>query len=229
VTAPAIPRQPDAAADDREHVARLVAAAKAGSADAFGQLYDLYVNDLYLFAYRRCRDQHLAEDITADTFVRALKGMAAFEPRAGGFQGWLYTIARNLVHDHFKSARYRTQALFAVVEEFVPEQRNDAFAANGFLPDNKHQFVNPGSTCADPAVLTDAYLRSRDLLSIVRDSLSGEQRDVLLNRFWRGLSLTETAQAMGKNEGAIKALQYRATNAIRRHLAAAGHASGATL
>lgn len=170
-------------------VVDLVQRAQAGDADAFGQLYDRYVDGIYRFCYYRTSSVSLAEDLTSDTFFRALRAIGSFRWQGRDFGAWLTTIARNLVADHYKSSRSRLET----VSDEVPEPRDLA----------------PG-----PEDLTVTQL-THEVLSAALAGLPDDQRDCLVMRFLQGLSIAETAEALGRSGGAVKQLQLRAV----RHLA----------
>jgi len=90
--------------DDREVVADLVRRAQDGDADAFGSLYDRYAEGIYRFCYHRTTSVALAEDLTSETFFRALRAISTFRWQGRDFGAWLTTIARNLVTDHYSPA-----------------------------------------------------------------------------------------------------------------------------
>ena len=94
---------------ERDRLIALVELARAGDKDAFGLLYDHYQASVYRFLYYRTRSQVLAEDLTSETFFRALRSMNSFRWQGKDFGAWLMTIARNLTTDHFKSGRARLE------------------------------------------------------------------------------------------------------------------------
>src|SRR5262245_40612431 len=104
---------PPAARPDRSDPAAevwaLIERAQAGDGAAFGLLYDRYFDTVFRFVYFRVGNRQLAEDLTADTFLRALKRIGSFTWQGRDLGAWLVTIARNLVADHFKSGRYRLE------------------------------------------------------------------------------------------------------------------------
>jgi RNA polymerase sigma-70 factor (ECF subfamily) len=185
---PASPPSPPSPPDELRDV---VLRARAGESDAFGVLYDYYADLVYRFIYYRVGTHALAEDLTSETFLRALRRMSLFTWQGKDFGAWLVTIARNLVLDHFKSSRYR-------LEVSTPD-----------LLDTDRWEEGP-----EGAVL-DSFTH-RALFSAVRE-LGSEQRECVVLRFLHGLSVAETAKVMGKKTGAIKALQYRATRTLARH------------
>ena len=191
-TWPARPAPDDAAAE----VWALVERAQAGDSQAFGLIYDRYVDTVFRFIYFRVGNRPLAEDLTADTFLRALKRISSFTWQGRDLGAWLVTIARNLVADHFKSGRYRLEVTTGDVLDADTADRG---------PEG-----SPESAVLD-------HITNVALLTAVKQ-LNPEQQECIVLRFLHGFSVAETAQAMGKNEGAIKALQYRAVRALHRLL-----------
>lgn len=96
-------------ARDRDGVRVLVDRARGGDGDAFGALYDRYVDGIYRYVYYRVGTATLAEDIVSETFLRALRRIGEFRWQGSDFGAWLTTIARNLIADHYKSSRYRLE------------------------------------------------------------------------------------------------------------------------
>ncbi len=191
-TWPSRPAADDAAAE----VWALVERAQAGDADAFGQIYERYFDTVFRFIYFRVGSRPLAEDLTAETFMRALKRIGTFTWQGRDLGAWLVTIARNLVADHFKSGRYRLEVTTGDVLDADREDRGPE---------------------GSPELAVVDHITNVALLTAVRQ-LNPEQQECIVLRFLQGFSVAETAQAMGKNEGAIKALQYRAVRALHRLL-----------
>jgi RNA polymerase sigma-70 factor (ECF subfamily) len=192
---PPAPARPDPS-DAASEVWNLIERAQAGDGAAFGLLYDRYFDTVFRFVYFRVGNRQLAEDLTADTFLRALKRISSFTWQGRDLGAWLVTIARNLVADHFKSGRYRLEVT-----------TGDVLDAD--RPDR-------GPEGSPEAAVID-HITNVDLLKAVKQ-LNPEQQECIVLRFLHGFSVAETAQAMGKNEGAIKALQYRAVRALARLL-----------
>lgn len=163
---------------------------------AFGDIYRRYSDSIFRFIYFRVGNKPLAEDLTHDTFVRALRNLHRFEWQGKDFGAWLTTIARNLVADHFKSGRYRLEVTTGDVLDADREDRD---------------------RLGMPEAAALHALDSEELARALTE-LNPEQRLCLELRFFDGLSVAETADAMGKNEGAVKALQYRAVRAMARAL-----------
>lgn len=179
-------------------VAVLIARIQAGERDLFAEVFRRYQDVVFRYVYFRLGNRQWAQDLSQDTFLRAIKRIDSFEWQGIDLGAWLVTIARNLVADHFKSGRFRIEVL---AEE----------------PRTTRDFSEVG--CAEEE--TVRYLTDVGLLTQLK-ALSKDQQEVLILRFLRQLSVKETAQAMGKNEGAIKALQYRAVQSLARALERSG-------
>ncbi|QFZ23593.1 sigma-70 family RNA polymerase sigma factor [Saccharothrix syringae] len=170
----------------------LVRAAQDGDTDAFGVLYDRYVDVVYRYVLFRVGDRTLAEDVTSETFLRALRSIRSISYQGRDVGAWFVTIARNIVFDHVKSSRYRLEVTTAE------------------LADNREVTSGP-----EDEVLTDAA--NAELLRCVAQ-LGDDQRECITLRFIQGLSVAETAAKMGRNEGAVKALQHRAVRRLAQLL-----------
>ncbi|HEY7487910.1 MAG TPA: sigma-70 family RNA polymerase sigma factor [Streptosporangiaceae bacterium] len=170
----------------------LVLRARNGEAEAFGVLYGRYVEIVYRYVYYRVGSHAMAEDLTSDTFLRALRRMGEFSWQGKDFGAWLVTIARNLVTDHFKSSRHRLEI---TTPDLLESDRLDEGPERAVLDS-----------------MTNRVL----LMAVGR--LGSEQQACVVLRFLHGLSVAETALVMGKKSGAIKALQYRAVRSLARML-----------
>ena len=95
--------------EERTRLIALVELARKGDSEAFGMLYDHYQGSVYRFLFYRTRSSTLAEDLTSETFFRALRNMQNFRWQGKDFGAWLMTIARNLATDHFKAGRTRLE------------------------------------------------------------------------------------------------------------------------
>ena len=177
---------------ERERLIALVELARSGDKDAFGLLYDHYQASIYRFLYYRTRSQALAEDLTSETFFRALRSMNNFRWQGKDFGAWLMTIARNLTTDHFKSGRTRLEM---TTEDMAP-----------------HDDTTEGPENAVIAGLTN------EVLLKALTELPTEQRECLIMRFLQGLSIAETALALSRSDGAVKQLQLRGVRNLAKLL-----------
>jgi RNA polymerase sigma-70 factor, ECF subfamily len=171
----------------------LVARAKRDR-EAFGCLYDRYVEQVYQFTYRRVKDHTIAEDITARVFFRAIEQLPRFEWRGIPFGGWLIRIAANLIHDHHGEAQ-RHVSLREWAEDGVDMAASD--------PPMEEQYA------------------TRQTASVLWQTVSAlpmAEQQVLVYRFARDMSIREIATTQGRTEGAVKQLLFRAVKRLRQQL-----------
>lgn len=167
----------------------LVWAAQHGDRDAFGALYTRYRPEVYRYALYRTREPWWAEDVTSETFLRALRRLDTLTHQGADVGAWLFTITRNILADHFKSARHqRDQTVWDV------EDHPDAMGDPEWIVAQREA----------TRVITDAVNR-----------LGLSQRTCVFLRFERGYTVADTALAMGRTPSAIKALTHRAVVALR--------------
>lgn len=182
------PAEPGVVEEHHVETWRLVTLAQGGDGEAFGQLYDRYVDIVFRFVYYRVNDRAMAEDFTSETFLRALRRISTITYQGRDIGAWFITIARNIVLDHMKSARHRLEITTA-------------------------DTIEGRDAVAGPEAAVIGALTSARLMSAVKQ-LGEEQRDCVMLRFIQGFSVSETASVMGKNDGAIKALQHRAVRKL---------------
>lgn len=171
---------------------RLVDRAKNGEAEAFGELFDRYHVPVYRYIASRVARPSDAEDLTQTVFVKALEALPRYQLRGVPFGGWLFRLARNTVIDFARTRRDHVE-FEALLERPSDDGAPDALVA----------------LRQDVAEVRTALAR-----------LTEEQREAISLRFFAGLSAREAAIAMGKQEGTIRGLQFRAIAALRRHLQA---------
>jgi RNA polymerase sigma-70 factor (ECF subfamily) len=175
---------------DDDAIDRLVVQAKEGDTFAFAQIFDLYQEPVYRYIVTRVYRPSDAEDLTQLVFVKALEALPRYESRGIPFGGWLFRLARNTVID-FVRTRHEHAELEVVAGRAGEE--------------------------AGPEEV--AQLREDlDGVALALAALTEEQREVVVLRFFSGLSAREAAEAMGKQEGTVRGLQFRAIAALRRHL-----------
>ena len=170
----------------------LVDLAKAENKDAFGELYERYVEKIYNYIYYRTGNHHEAEDLTARVFFRAMGHIEGYTDRGVPFQAWLYRIAHNLVANwHRDRGRRRVIPL----DEFlISSLKVDA-------PDHQAE---------------DKEERERLLAAIRR--LPEDRQQLLMLKFVEHLSNIEIGQIMDRTEGAVKSLYHRTLMALRDEL-----------
>ncbi len=158
---------------------------------ALGEIYDRYAARIYNYIYYRLGDARLAEDLTGSVFVKMLEAIRRDKSWNTSFSGWLYRIAHNLVVDHFRRNREDTVSV------------------------DDHPLVSD----LDPVKLVEHRLESERLRRAIAQ-LTDEQAMVITCKFVNGFSNAEVAEMLGKTEGAVKSLQFRAVASLRRILEA---------
>lgn len=165
----------------------LIQRAKLGEKEAFGKLYAIYIDRLYRFCFFRVgNNKELAEDLVQSTFVKAWEKLATFQK--GSFQAWLYTIARNMLIDHYRGVKETTH----INESHI---------------DDKQRVEDEVLQKLEVEKVMDAL-----------QFLTNDQRDVVIMKFVDDLSNREIAQILHKEEDAIRAMQYRAIKELKRRL-----------
>jgi len=170
---------------------QLVLQAQAGNSEAFGQLYDAYMERIYRFVYFRVEDQQTAEDITSQVFLKAWNNLDRFQFSRTPYLAWLYTIAHNAVIDH-----YRTRKVTTALDDVQLSQ-----------PDHSEAVEND----------IDLTVEMQSVKSALQ-TLTDDQQKVLTLKFIEGMSNNEIARHLGKREGAIRALQMRGLQALAKQL-----------
>jgi len=166
--------------------------ARGGDRHAFGELYDTHVESVYRYVLYRVREPSDAEDLTSEVFTRAFANIHRYRWQGKSFLAWLYTIARNAVTDRSRRERPTVDL-------------DDAFGV-----------AEEGPTAHDRAVTGEQV----DALRGAVKHLTSEQQEVLVLRFVQDMSSRQVAKMLGKNEGAIRALQFRALGRLRKLLIA---------
>ena len=181
-------RGTDAPARDviEDHVRR----AQQGDASSFAGLYESFYDRIFRYTLFKTGNASDAEDITEEVFLRMLESINSFKWRGHPFSSWLFRIAHNLVVDYFrKKSRQKTTPL----EE-----------ARSIIGASSHDMVSDLD-------IKLSFQRARQAMG----GLTALQREVLSLRFGAGLSIRETADAIGKKENAIKASQHAAIKKLR--------------
>jgi RNA polymerase sigma-70 factor (ECF subfamily) len=162
--------------------------ASRGDSEALGHIYDAYAERIYSYLYRRLGDSSLAQDLTADVFLRVVE--VAGTPRfcQGALAPWLYRLAHNRLVDHFRRSKE------APMPENLPDVASDSSSVG----------LEMG---VEPGVLRSALRR-----------LTPDQQQVIALKFLEDWSNAQVAVALGKSEGAVESLQFRALGSLRRIL-----------
>jgi RNA polymerase sigma-70 factor (ECF subfamily) len=159
---------------------------------ALTQLYEDNFDRIYRYCAIKIGDRTEAEDMTQQVFLNAIKSLPSYKFRGMPFSSWLYRIAHNQIVDHF---RKKSRQATVPIDETIAAGKDD------------------------PGQVAEVRLQIEEL-ALATQKLTAAQREVISLRFSADLSVAEVAKAMGKSEGAVKALQHSAIVALRRVLAA---------
>src|SRR5260221_2410755 len=175
---------------DGETLDRLVAEAQAGDPEAFGLIFDEFHGAIYRFVASRVGRPSDAEDLTQLVFVKAIEALPRYEARGVPFGGWLFRLARNATIDYIRTNR----------------EHADLETVTGRATEDR-----------GPESIT--ILRTDlDAVAGALGRLTPDQREVISLRFFAGLSPKEVGELMGRHEGTIRGLQFRAIESLRRSL-----------
>jgi len=163
--------------------------ASQGDKDAFGELYEHYVERIFNYVYYRTGNVHDAEDLTARVFQRAMKHILNYTDRGVPFSAWLYRIAHNLIANWHRD-RGRKQE--------IPIDDLPVLPARGDHPE-----------------ATVVRTEEQDALLRLIRRLPAERQTLLILKFVDDLSNAEIGQIMGRSEGAVKSLYHRTLLALR--------------
>ncbi|HIP71015.1 MAG TPA: sigma-70 family RNA polymerase sigma factor [Anaerolineae bacterium] len=176
---------------DKQRESSLTDSARRGDKNAFGDLYERYLDQIYRYIYYRVNNLHDAEDLTEQVFLKAWEKLPQYRGEVP-FRAWIYRIAHNAVIDH-----YRTRKELAELPDELPLTDETSNVESHLLSQE----------------------RAASLAAIIA-RLSPLHQHVLTLRFINGLSMKETAQVLGRNVGAIRVLQHRALKAAQTLLTA---------
>ena len=168
----------------------LIRQAQGGDKEAFARLYEDYFDRVYRYVALKIGNRTEAEDMTQQVFLKAYKSISSYRWKGVPFSSWLFRIAHNQMVDFFRRASKRRT---------VPLDET-------LLPSSD-----------DPVRAVERHLNVEELARATA-RLTEAQREVVSLRFAGGLAIAEVARAMGKSEGAVKALQHSAIVALRKTL-----------
>jgi len=163
-----------------------------GDAEAFGVLYELYVERIYNYIYYRTGNKNDAEDLTSRVFQRGFKHIKSYSNRGVPFSAWLYRIAHNLVANWYRD---RSRKKEVVIDDYVPSKSN---------------FDYPEGSVEQEEDI-------EKLLKVIR-KFPQERQQLIILKFVEGMSNAEIGVIMRRSEGAIKSLYHRTLSALRKDL-----------
>jgi len=172
----------------------LIASSIAGDEQAFGTLYDKYVEDIYRFVVMRVRNTHQAQDVTAEVFLKAWQYVSSQKKYIKDFRALLYRIARNVVIDHYRSSQKEMTA---------------------FDEDGLEAVVDTSSDIVE-------NIQHKDDMRLVfqtLDQLSDDHKELIILRYAQDLSIKEIAGVQGKTNGAVRVALHRAIKQLKALIA----------
>lgn len=164
---------------------RLILQCQGGNTEAFGPIYDRYVRTIYNFIYYKVFDKDLAEDLTSQTFYKALKNVGLLDPDRT-MLSWLYKIAHNSILDHYRGVHHSDD-----IDDFWD------------LADDE-DVVGKLDTEADAKKVKE-YLKK----------LTGLERDIIFMRVWQELPYRDIAEIIGKSEASCKMIFSRSIKKLK--------------
>jgi len=180
--------------DPHEHeqdVEALVKRAQAGDQAAIGAIYDRLAGRVYRFALFRVGSRADAEDLMQRTFLKMIESLPRYQSRGIPFEAWFFRLARNSVIDHLRTRR---------------------------SPQPLQTLATRDSAGPGPEESAELAMEFQRLDTALRE-LTPLQQDVIGYRFMADLSAREIGLVIGKREATVRALQFRALQALRRSLA----------
>ena len=158
--------------------------------EAFERLYTSHANSLLAFLVYRTGDRVLAEDVLSDTFERVLRTRRPFDPRRGSEKTWVYTIALNILRDHYRRSAAGQRAVAQV----------------------------SAALAADPAMKELEAVEEREMLQRGLAGLGPEEREAVALRYGAGLTVAEIAKLTGEKPSTIHGRVYRSLRKLRDEL-----------
>ncbi len=169
------------------------------SPDAFAQLYDQYYPKIFGYVLRRSANIEAAQDITSETFLKALAKLWQFRWRSVSFSSWLYKIATNETNQYFRRAEYKKSISLEELQE--------------------HGFELPAAHDPESELIEaeEELKQHQDFLEIQAKiaQLPAKYQEVIALRFFEKKQIKEIAEILGKREGTIKSLLHRAVERLR--------------
>jgi RNA polymerase sigma-70 factor (ECF subfamily) len=162
--------------------------AARGDFEAFGKLYDIYLDRIYRYALYQVKDKMTAEDITEEVFIKAWKAIKSCKGKGQTFSAWIYRIAHNHIINTLRD-----------VKKFTPIEMENI------------------TDLDNPTLEIEMTLEQQELLDAVAE-LPQNQGQVITLKFIEGLDNREIGKIMGKSEGAIRVLQLRALTTLRQKI-----------
>jgi len=177
-----------------------IEAARNGDPTALAHLYRHYHPTIYRYIRSRINNHHTAEDLAANTFLRAYTNIRTFTWQNRDPAAWFVTIARNLILDHRKNAATQRELLVGEFHENTPA--------------TDHASTNPLQTICDTETDRERAATCHRIRLAILALPTDDQREAMLYRHVDGLSIDDTAALMGRAPESVKMLTYRGTRNV---------------
>jgi RNA polymerase sigma-70 factor (ECF subfamily) len=175
--------------DKGVELARIIDGCKSGNADCFAQVVDMYAGRCYGYFYRLTGDRNLSDELLSELFIRLVQKIRSY--KGGSFESWLFKIASNIFHDHLRGKQRRKKLLEACRAALELE---------------------PGSN--EPRVSDEAGIRL-DRLQVQLNRLDADTRELIMLRFYSGLSFREIAELRSEPLGTALSRLHRGLKKLR--------------
>lgn len=172
--------------ENQKQIDGWVLKAQDGDAQAFAQLYDELVKPVYRYLYYRV-EQPIAEDLTEETFLKVWQALPNYKPGKAPFESWVFKIAHNLMVDHFRKHQ--------PIDE---------------LPED----ISNSEDRAHPVKVTELKIDQVRVRKAIR-SLPVNYQEVIVLKYINELENPEISQVLGKSEGSIRTIQFRALKKLK--------------
>lgn len=170
---------------DQYHIDHLVEETQKGNTKAFGELYDIYFEQIHKYIYYKV-SQHQVDDLVCTVFIKAWTKIKKYKKSSCPFSSWLFRIAHNTIIDH-----YRTHKEFYELEEKISDEET-----------------------FNPQVLTEKKLNSERVHRALK-KLNKNHQEIILLKFMNELSNKEIGKMMQMNESNVRTLQFRALKKLK--------------
>ena len=182
---------PKSLKDRRDEIDGLILLIQRGNQEAFSQLYDILIDPVYKYIFYRVNAADV-EDITETVFLKIWENVRKYKIGKKPFTAWVFRIAHNLVVDHYRENKDET---FRELDESLPDTNRE------------HNPIHRAERSLDNVMLKKALKQVKRVY-----------RDVLIYKFINEFSNEEIAEILGKNEGSLRVIQFRALKALKKEL-----------
>jgi len=174
-----------------EEVESLVLLAQDGDTNAFSKIYDVFVDQIYKYVFYRVKNED-AEDLVENVFLKVWENIRQYKSKQKSFSAWVFRIAHNLVIDYYRATRDKN---VEILDEAMPDHTRE------------HNPIRVVEGKLDNQVLKTALFK-----------LKKQYQEIIVYKFINEFSNTEIAELIGKSEGSLRILQFRALKALKKEL-----------